>query len=151
VNNIVNPGKNSRKKLPLFIFIALCMLVFFSLLLWWGWTNNKRANELSEAGTAVMQEQNSLSTAKANVEAGKLQTEKQFQTALARQLAAQAQFVFAAEDAKRPTAILLAVQSMRVFPTGDASQILLDNTLAHPLFHLRQDGDVRSVAFSPDG
>lgn len=151
MKSTVNSGRNSGKSPSISVFIVFCVLVFFSFLVWWGWANNQRANDLSEAGTAVMQEANSLSTAEANLEAGKLQTEKQFQTALARQLAAQAQFVFAAEDANRPPAILLAIQSMHVFPTGDASQILLDNTLARPVFHLKQDGDVRSVAFSPDG
>lgn len=100
MKSTVNSGKNSGKRLPISFFIAICMLAFFSLLAWWGWTNNKRANDLSEAGTAIMQEANSLSTAESNITAGKLQTEKQFQIALARQLAAQAQYVFAEEDDK---------------------------------------------------
>ncbi|MBE7556730.1 MAG: hypothetical protein HS126_37240 [Anaerolineales bacterium] len=50
--------------------------------------------------------------------------EEQSNIALARQLAAQAQSLFATGNSKQMTAVLLAVQSMQIKATGEAAQIL---------------------------
>ena len=79
---------------------------------------------------------------------------EQAQIALSRQFAAQAQPIFASGNSKLVTAVLLAIQSMRMFPTGEAAQILQNNSLADPIASMPYDGDPRylpSVAFSPDG
>jgi len=77
--------------------------------------------------------------------------QEQARIALARQLAAQAQNVFSTDPSKQITAMLLAIQSMRLSPSGEAAQILLNNTLTQPVSLMTFDGPVNSVAFSPDG
>jgi WD40 repeat protein len=77
--------------------------------------------------------------------------DRQAEIALARQLAAQAQPLFANGNSQQETAVLLAIQSMRMFPEGNAAQVLQNNTLAHPFIRMAYDDDIWSVAFSPDG
>ncbi|HLO14908.1 MAG TPA: WD40 repeat domain-containing protein, partial [Anaerolineales bacterium] len=79
------------------------------------------------------------------------QAQHQTQIALARQLAAEAQTLFSAGNSKQQTAVLLAIQSMRLFPNGNAVQILQNNTLPRTMVQLTHDAAVSSVAFSPDG
>lgn len=76
---------------------------------------------------------------------------RQAEVALARQLAAQAQPLFAGGNSRQRTAVLLAIQSMRLFPTLEASQVLLDNTLAKPLARMEVGDWVTALALSPDG
>jgi hypothetical protein len=71
--------------------------------------------------------------------------------ALARQLAAQAQSLFAKGDARQELAVLMAIYSVQLFPVIDAAQILQSNTLASPTARMTHDGGVTSVVFSPDG
>jgi hypothetical protein len=71
---------------------------------------------------------------------------RQAKVALARQLSAQAQL-----PKNQQTSQLLAIQSMRVFPIGEAAQILRTNTLGRPIARMAYEGDVDSVGFSPDG
>ncbi len=73
------------------------------------------------------------------------------QNALARQLSAQAQLIYASGDSRQITSVLLAIQSIRMLPvTTDAAHILQNNTLARPVFSMIHEGAVTSVAFSPD-
>ena len=62
--------------------------------------------------------------------------EEQANIALARQFAAQAQTLFAAGNSTQQTAVLLAIQSMRLFTNGDAVHILQNNTLFRIDFRL---------------
>lgn len=144
MSNAVHRRKPSGKRLTVFVFLAAGVLVSLSMLFKWGQGNQVRANELAETGTAMMNEASLLSTAQA-------EAQRQFQVAFARQLAAQAQSVLEVQEADPETALLLAAQSMRVFPMGDASQVLLDHPLAYPIFKLKHAAPVKSVAFSPDG
>ncbi len=75
----------------------------------------------------------------------------QAKIALARQLAAQAQPLFANGNSKQETAVLLAIQSVHMFPVSEATQILQNNTLTRSTPYLMHDSNVGSVAFSPDG
>ena len=77
--------------------------------------------------------------------------ERQTEVALARQLVAQAQPLFVGGNSKQQTAVLLAIQSMRMFPAGETAQILQNNTLARPISRIAYNSSVNSVAFSPDG
>ncbi len=79
------------------------------------------------------------------------QAKMQAEDAIARQLAAQAQLIHATEDSKQITAVLLAIQSMRMHPSIDAEQILQTNPMSRPIARVNHDGGVTSVAFSPDG
>jgi WD40 repeat protein len=76
---------------------------------------------------------------------------RQAQIALAHQLVAQAETINATRNSKQMIAVLLAIRSMQIIPSSDASQVLLNNTAAHWVFRTTQDGVVRCVAFSQDG
>ncbi len=76
---------------------------------------------------------------------------RQAQIALARQLVAQAESTIATRSSKQMIAVLLAVRSMQIVPSGEASRVLLNNKLARSKVHITMDGEVRSVAFSLDG
>jgi uncharacterized delta-60 repeat protein len=81
-----------------------------------------------------------------------IQTRKQTQLVLARQLAAQAQSIIANSNQRQMIADLLAAQSMKLFSTGDAAQILLNNNFAaRSIVNVTHDGSVTDVAFSPSG
>jgi WD40 repeat protein len=93
-----------------------------------------------------------LATERADIaNTAQARAEEQAKIALARQLSAQAQALLATGSERQTTAVLLAVQSMRLFPSADATQILQNNTLARPVTHFTQNDTVYSVAFSPDG
>jgi WD40 repeat protein len=79
------------------------------------------------------------------------EAQHQARIALTRQLSAQAQSLFATGNSKQITAVLLAIQSMRLFPAKESSEILQNNTLAFPIARIMGDWYVSSVAFSPDG
>ena len=78
-------------------------------------------------------------------------TEEQAKIALAQQLASQAQTIYATRDSLQLTSILLAVESMKLSPSSEASQLLQDNLLATPIRTINNDDYVSSVAFSPNG
>jgi WD40 repeat protein len=71
--------------------------------------------------------------------------------ALARQLSAQAQSLLGSGPEREKTAVLLAAQSMRLSPSGDAAQVLQNHTLARQIAQFTQASDVYCLAFSPDG
>jgi len=85
-----------------------------------------------------------------------LQAEKQTQIALARQLALQSQNILLSDKSQSEEAVLLAIQSMRLYPTGEAAQILQENlteyfphftwTALDEAWHL-----VYVIRFTPDG
>lgn len=75
---------------------------------------------------------------------------REAEIALARQLAAQAQPLFANGNSKQQTAVLLAVQSMRLFPNLDAAQVLQNNTLARSIIQMKYDGSINAIALSSD-
>jgi uncharacterized delta-60 repeat protein len=95
----------------------------------------------------------STAEASANVAATeKSKAEEQANIALARQLAAQAHLINMDRSSNQMTATLLAIQSLKLFPTGDAARYLINNNFsAFPVSLMTHDDFVTSVAFSPDG
>ena len=78
--------------------------------------------------------------------------QQQRDIAIARQLAAQAQSIYATGNSKQVDAVLLAIQSMRMLPSFDAAQILQNNTLAYRVSErLHAPSGTLSEAFSSDG
>ncbi|HUH99133.1 MAG TPA: WD40 repeat domain-containing protein [Anaerolineales bacterium] len=75
--------------------------------------------------------------------------EQKGRIALARQLAAQAQSAVLAKD--HAPAILLAIQSMRLNPSGEAAQILQNEAAIRPASRTDDDGYISAFAFSPSG
>ncbi|MEO5886791.1 MAG: AAA family ATPase, partial [Anaerolineales bacterium] len=80
------------------------------------------------------------------------QAQEQSKIALARQLASQAQSIYATYNSDQMIAALVAIQSMKVFPNWDAAIFLMNNNDSAPLTsRMTHEGRVLSVAFSPDG
>jgi WD40 repeat protein len=77
--------------------------------------------------------------------------EQESKIALARQLAAQANSMILAEYSSQDTAVLLAIQSMRLNPSGEAAQTLQNDILVYPKSRTEQDGFIITFAFSSDG
>jgi WD40 repeat protein len=76
--------------------------------------------------------------------------ETQASIALARQLAAQAQPLLLERDNQQITAVLMAIQSLSIFPSGDAAKILQNNPLALPINSITHNDWVYSIAISPN-
>jgi WD40 repeat protein len=72
-------------------------------------------------------------------------------TALARQLAAQAQNLSVANNPQPEIALLLAIQSMHLASSGEAAQIVLESPLNHPAPLVIIGEPVNVIAFSSDG
>ena len=70
---------------------------------------------------------------------------------MGRQLAAQAQAVYASGLARQELALLLAVKSMQTYQVIDATELIQNSTLAHVVAHMEHKDVVNCVAFSPDG
>ena len=84
-------------------------------------------------------------------------SERQHDIALARQLTAQAQSVLVLEQSPQETAVLLAILSMRLSPSGEAAQIIQENTLEYPYtrmtwptFRGYWEDFIYSICFSPN-
>src|SRR3990170_2498802 len=80
-----------------------------------------------------------------------LDAQRQTEIAIARLLASQAQSISATGNSKQMTAVLLAVQSLSMFQSIEAIQVLQNNLLAQPISSMAHHAIVWSVAFSPDG
>jgi len=145
-------AKRSGQKWLIFglVVVGVALMIGMVVLVRWGRISNENSQRLSVTSTAMMAEVNTRSTALADVEEQKIEAENQSQIALAHQLAAQAQLLFAPQDAKQITALLLAIESMRLFPTVDAAQVIYDNKLATSVSHVMHGAGVNFVGFSPD-
>ncbi|HLO28690.1 MAG TPA: TIR domain-containing protein [Anaerolineales bacterium] len=72
--------------------------------------------------------------------------------ALARQLASQAQLLYTNKSSKQLTASLLSIQSLKLYPNGDAADFLLNNNLeTRPVITINSGGEIESISYSPDG
>jgi WD40 repeat protein len=127
------------------LFLAIWLLIFVSIgaLFVWAWTSSQNTTQLEyRLGTA---------------EAVRAQADNQRNTALARQLSAQAQLMFALDNSKQMTAVLLSVESMRLLSSIEAAQILRNNVLAYPVLKLENgiqlygNQSVNLVIFNHDG
>ena len=132
-------------------WLVLCTVMLIAILAGWGWRSQENVRELSITATALMDAVNQQAMVQANAEATAVDVERQAQTSLAYQLAAQGHELFSLEVSKQMTAMLLAIQSTRLHPNSLASQILYDNKLAYPVSEVRHGATVKFLAFSPDG
>jgi len=108
-------------------------------------TARANANVASTAQINAQQQANVAATAQ-------VKAEEQANIAFARQLAAQAQTINATRSSKQIFAVLLATQSMKIYPSSESAQILLNNNYAaYSIARMPHDDYVKSVAFSPDG
>ena len=138
------------------VVIALAVLAVFGFVQAGRATTNAKNEQaastlaVSNASTAQAASTLAISNA-ATAVANEAEAKRQTNIAIARQLAAQAQSIIATGNSKQMMAVLLAIQSMKMYPSIEAAQILENNTLARPIANLPHSGFVEAIAFSPDG
>lgn len=131
------------------LFIAFVIL---TILIGWAWTSNENAVQLRhQVATSVAAQATAVQNEYlANM--AKAESQKQAEIALARQLAAQAQSIIVNRNSKQMTAVLLAVQSMKIIPSSESAQVLINNNNSvQPLSCIQHSFFVNSVTFSSDG
>ncbi|MBI5295032.1 MAG: hypothetical protein HY869_06120 [Chloroflexi bacterium] len=124
------------KNIVVSVILAITLIASFYLSRL-GYVRIMTANQYAE-------ELSALQTAQAG-------TEQDVKTLLGRQLAAQARRINIHDDSNQMLAVLLAVQSMNMLPTVEASQVLQYNLSAYETLRMKHDDSVLSAAFSPDG
>jgi WD40 repeat protein len=112
---------------------------------------NYQASLVRTAEATAISSGSTATSAKATALANEEEAKRQAKIAFSRQLAAQAQQIYATGDARQELAVLLATLSMQNSPIIDSAEILQNNVLAYPIAELKHQGFVESVAFSPDG
>ena len=138
---------NRRWRNFLLAFVISLALVIGVLGLW-GLNNARTAEKnLQIAEENSLAAENSAQIAEENAQIA----EKERNMALARQLAAQANSLLQRDNSWQETAVLLAIQSSRLYPNSEAAQVLNNNTLALLHSTMGNIGDVYEVAFSPNG
>lgn len=82
-----------------------------------------------------------------------VKSQQQVKIALARHLAGEAQSIYEKGNAKQIIGVLLAIQSIKLFPLPDTARILQTNTIAHPISRMSHGeyAKISDVDFSPDG
>jgi conflict system STAND superfamily ATPase/WD40 domain-containing protein len=136
--------RERERRLRYTVFASIAVAIIFLVLGSFGWIQMNEAK--NQAATAQ---------ANANVAAtAQVRIEEQAKNATARQLASQAQSLKNryTDVVMEERSILLDIESMKTYPTWEAASFLLnDNNFARPVSRMTHDGDVSSVAFSPDG
>jgi len=125
-----------HQRLIILVIFAL-MIVITALLARWDFEN---ALDVDKYPTQVA----SLQTTQAK-------TYKDMKILLAQQLASQARSINIEDNSKQMIGVLLAVQSMKMSPTIEASQVLQSNLHTRPISLFQHGDSVLSAAFSPDG
>ena len=140
--------------------IAFAGIIALAALATYGFIQAGRANNNAEAAqTNAMMANDQAATAQAastfavaqqaTAQANAEDARKQANIAFARQLAVQAQSIFlSGDDSRQMVSVLLAIQSMKIFPNQDAAEILQNNLLALPIGPMARG---TAVVFSPDG
>jgi WD40 repeat protein/energy-coupling factor transporter ATP-binding protein EcfA2 len=150
VQEFVRSGKAKQRRTQVFLTSAISAVLLASIVASVVFQNQAQAN-IEIANTAQAASTFAVAqqvTAQANAE----EAQKQTNIALARQLAAQAQSISGTRDSKQLVADLLAIQSMNMFPSSEATQILLNSFFSvRPIFLLHHRSVVFSIAYSPDG
>jgi len=140
--------------------VSIAGVIALAVLAVWGWgqaalatSNEQKAVDNAETAQAVstiaVSNASTAQAASTLAVSNEQQAIRQAEIALARQLAVQAQPLF--DGSKQRTSVLLAILSMRLFPTLEAAQILQNDTQAKPLAHITLGDWVYAIALSPDG
>lgn len=72
-------------------------------------------------------------------------------SAVAANTSALAQAIFNTKDSREETAVLLAIESMRLSPTIDVAQVLQNHTLGHQIAQMKHPTRIISIKVSQDG
>ena len=149
-NEFVQAGiaRQRREKLVRYFSISTIIVSVIAGVLLFSYlstANSKKLAELSERSANTQQA--IASTSLANAE----EAQSQEKIALARQIAAQAQSIFMTGNSKQMIAVLLALQSMNMYPSIEAVQVLQNSTIARSVSNMHHENMVGTIAFSPDG
>ena len=160
-NDFVQAGfaKQQREQRARIFSIAGVVALIIAGIAFFSYVSTTNANKLAkqsqnsantQAVIANTSQANAVAAQKASTLAvsNEKQAKDQAIIALARQLAAQAQPLFAS---KPQIAVPMSVQSMRLHPSVEAAHILQTPSLPRQIAHKTHNGPVHSVAFSPDG
>jgi WD40 repeat protein len=136
--------RNSVLVAVVITLVALSLLSVFA--------NNQRILARNNEGTAIAN-QNAASTAKVSAQNQEGTAVANSQLALARQLAAQSQLLAGGSGQQMMQSALLAVESVRHYPTLEGDQAVRRNWVLFPelLQSMHNDESVKKILFSPDG
>jgi WD40 repeat protein len=143
----------SRTRNRILVIGAVILAALFILSVF---ANNQRILAQNNEGTAIANAQ-VASTEKVNAENQQATAVANADLALARQLAAQSQLLVAESGPGMVQSGLLAVESLRRYPTIEGDQVLKRNFLLfpQPISSMHHNGDLQNdvwkIAFSPDG
>jgi hypothetical protein len=148
--------RDRERRTQITVFASIAAAAVFSVLGAFGLVKSNEATSqaaTAQANLAIAQTaQADARLAEATAISNEREARTQADIALARQLAAEAYLINLDHPSKQMTAALIAIQSMNLFPTDDAARYLINNNLsALPVSRMAHDGEVTSVAFSPDG
>jgi tricorn protease-like protein len=131
------------------VFASIAAAIIFLVLGSFGWI---KSNEAANQAATAQANQVAAESAKVTAVSNEQEAKKQADIALSRQLTAQAYLINADRSSNQMTATLLAIQSIKLFPTGDAARYLLNNNFSvFPVSRMAHVDSVSCVAFSPDG
>jgi WD40 repeat protein len=137
-----------KRRRVVILGISFASLVIITILAGWGITSSNQNEQLAIRGIQLAEQVSIAETEKAKAD-------KNAQIALARQLAAQAESnnVINSVNNKQVSGLLMAVQSMKLYPSLEAFQVLQTNLQAYPVtqFEYGQDHPLGHIVFSPDG
>jgi WD40 repeat protein/V8-like Glu-specific endopeptidase len=131
-------------------FVVVALIVILGA---WAWSG---AESIKQLGYQAATAEAAKSTAETNELIANMagnEAKQQAEIALARRLAVQAQSIFSSDDfEQQEIALLLAIQSTKMFPESDVTQILQNHTLARRIVSMNHSGyQLQSIAFSPNG
>lgn len=144
----INASLEAQKtKLRLTVLTSLFVMISIVLVTLYAFIQRNLAATQEIAYTTAQVEAQEQSFARATAQA---EAQEQSRIVLARQLASQGEFLLNAGDDNQEAAVLLAIQSAKLYPVINAVQILQNSTLLKRVSQVFHD-DVSNVTFSPDG
>ena len=153
-NYVLDSRRNEdtqRKRLTISFGIGLIVVAFLATFAW-----GQRNSAMQSEETAIA-EANARATANANevaalsvAEIEEKRAEEQAQIAFARRIAAPARSLYEIEISDQLLPVLLAIESAKIYPEIDATQILQTHILAQPFNIFIHDDSVLAIEISPD-
>lgn len=147
----VKAGQTRKRRSQGFLFSGISVIVIISIIASVLFRNQSQDNiEIAQTAQAANTE---IVAQKEIAQANAEEAQRQAEIALARQLAAQAQSIDASRESYKNLGYLLALQSLKMYPSGEAAQVLLNYNPYDGIPNLLMeifDEEVTSVAFSPN-
>ncbi len=148
----IKEQRERERRLRFTVIASIAAAIIFLILGSFGLVkSNEATSQAATAQAASTLAFDNAATSQANANAAataQAKAEEQAKISFARQLASQAQLLM---DRKSQVAVPLAIQSMRLFPISETTQILQGNPFGRPIAHMTHDDIVSVVVFNPDG